>query len=133
MEQSLREVEGMIDFQSGFVKLSPIDPGSVTNTVDPLLIDGEGIIAAFKGIRDSVVFTNKRIIAVNVQGLTGKKTDYTSMPYSKVQMYSIETSGVFDRDCELELYFSAVGKVKFEIRGNFDIVGFNRILSSYVL
>ncbi len=123
----------MIDFNQGFVKLSPISVESVRSTVNPMLIDGEEIIAAFKGIRDSLAFTNKRIIAINVQGLTGKKTDFTSMPYSKVQTYSVETSGVLDRDCELELYFSAVGKVKFEIKGSFDIIKFNKILSSYVL
>ena len=123
----------MIDFQQGFVKLSPIAPDSLASVIGPMMIEGESIIAAFKGTRDSLVFTNKRIIAINVQGFTGKKTDYTSMPYSKVQCYSIETSGVFDRDCELELWFSAVGKVKFEIKGNFDIVSFNRILSGYVL
>jgi len=98
-----------------------------------MLVADEQIIAAFKSIRDSVVFTNKRILAINVQGITGKKIDYTSLPYSKVQAFSIETAGVLDRDCELELYYSAVGKVKFEIRGSFDIVGFNRILSQYVL
>lgn len=123
----------MIDFTQGFVKLSPIQSAAIQNLVAPMLVDQELIVAAFKGIRDSLVFTNKRIIAINVQGMTGKKTDYTSMPYSKVQMYSIETSGVFDRDCELELYFSGVGKVRFEIRGSFDIVTFNKILSSYVL
>ena len=123
----------MIDFKQGFIKLSPIPVDKMFSTGSPMLVDEENIIAAFKGIRDSLVFTNKRIIAINVQGLTGKKTDFTSMPYSKVQTYSIETSGVFDRDCEIELYFSSVGVVKFEIKGNFDIIAFNKILSSYVL
>ncbi|GCE46090.1 PH (Pleckstrin Homology) domain-containing protein [Thermosporothrix hazakensis] len=123
----------MVDFQQGFIKLSPIPPQQVMSLVGPMLVADEQIIAAFKSIRDSVVFTNKRILAINVQGITGKKIDYTSLPYSKVQAFSIETAGVLDRDCELELYYSAVGKVKFEIRGSFDIVGFNRILSQYVL
>lgn len=123
----------MIDFKSGIIKLSPIESAKVEPTLSPMLIDGETIIAAFKSVRDFVVFTNKRIISANVQGITGKKTDYTSLPYSKVQAFSVETSGTFDLDCELELYFSAVGLVKFEIRGNFDILGFNKIISSYVL
>jgi hypothetical protein len=55
------------------------------------------------------------------------------MPYSKIQTFSVETSGVLDRDCELEIYISAVGKVRFEIRGGFDIVTFNRTISEYVL
>jgi hypothetical protein len=123
----------MIDFQQGFIKLAPTHPEKIMPLVSPLLVDGEHIFASFKGIRDTVVFTNKRIIAVNVQGITGKKIDYTSLPYSKVQVFSIETAGVLDRDCEIELYFSAVGKVKFEIKGSFDIVQFNRLLSQYVL
>ncbi|GAK87454.1 GTPases - sulfate adenylate transferase subunit 1 [Vibrio ponticus] len=84
-------------------------------------------------MRDQVVFTNKRVIAANVQGLTGSKVDYTSLPYSKVNAFSIETSGTFDLDCEIELYLSEVGRVRFEIKGTFDIVQFNRIISEYVL
>ena len=124
----------MIDFISNSIfKLSPI---SVEQALDPIrkfLITGEEILAVFKTIRDQVVFTNKRIIAANVQGLTGAKVDYTSIPYSKIQTFSVETSGVLDRDCELEIYISAVGKVRFEIRGGFDIVTFNRTISEYVL
>lgn len=59
--------------------------------------------------------------------------DYTSIPYSKVQTFSVETAGTLDRDCELDLYISSVGKVRFEIRGGFDIVAFNRIISWYML
>ncbi|GHO57748.1 PH domain-containing protein [Ktedonobacter robiniae] len=123
----------MIDFQQGFVKLAPINPEQIMPLLSPMIVDNESIVAAFRTVRDSVVFTDKRIIAINVQGITGKKTAYTSLPYSKVQAFSIETAGVLDRDCEIELYFSALGKVKFEIKGNFNIVHFNKILSQYVL
>ena len=80
-----------------------------------------------------MIFTNKRIIAINVQGLTGKKKDLTSLPYAKIQVFSVETTGVLDLDCELELYFSGLGKVKFEFVGGFDIVAFNKLISNYVL
>lgn len=123
----------MIDFQQGFIKLAPIAPDRVMPLIAPMLVNGEQIVAAFKTVRDSVVFTDKRIIAVNIHGVTGKKTSYTSLPYSKVQLFSIETAGFMDRDCELELHFNTIGAVKFEIRGNFDIVRFNSILSHYVL
>lgn len=123
----------MIDFNSNsLIKLKPINT-SGASSVQPMLVQGEEILAAFQSIRDQVVFTNKRIISINVQGMTGKKVDYTSMPYSKVQVFSVETSGTLDRDCEIELYFSSVGKVKFEITGSFDIVGFNKTISEYVL
>ena len=68
-------------------------------------------------MRDYVVFTDKRVISVNVQGLTGKKKDFTSLPYSKVQAFSIETAGHFDLDSELQLVFSSLGTVIFEFTG----------------
>lgn len=124
----------MIDFQNGSLfKLSPVEPESQMGRVAPLLIEGEHIVAAFKTIRDSVVFTNKRVIAMNVQGLTGKKVDFTSLPYSKIQAYSIETAGTFDLDCELDLFYSGIGQVRFELRGGCDIRELCRIISAYVL
>lgn len=126
----------MIDFENGsFFKLTPINVTNLPNQVDKFLLDGEEVVAAFKTIRDSVIFTNLRVIAVNVQGLTGKKVDYTSLPYSKVQAFSIETSGAFfDLDCELDLFFAGdIGKVRFEFKSGFDIVRFNRLLSSFIL
>jgi hypothetical protein len=124
----------MIDFQKSAVfKLSPIAPKQMLEPINSFLIEGETVMAVFSTVRDQLVFTNKRIIAANVQGMTGKKVDYTSIPYSKIQTFSVETSGVFDNDCELEIYISAIGKVRFEIRGGFDIVSFNRVISTYVL
>lgn len=98
-----------------------------------MFVEGEEIIGCYKGIRDYVVYTNKRIIAVNVQGVTGKKKDFTSLPYSKIQVFSVETSGVFDLDSELELYFSGIGKVVFEFTGGSDIVRIGQIIGSFVL
>lgn len=124
----------MIDFKnSDFLKLKKISNEEVINQITPLLISSECLISSYKTIRDFVVFTNKRVIAVNVQGITGSKKDFTSLPYSKVQAYSIETAGTFDLDSELEMYFSALGKVKFEFKGTSDIVKIGQIISEYVL
>jgi hypothetical protein len=124
----------MIDFQKSVLfKLDPIPVAQILDPINKFLIDGETVLSAFKMVRDQLVFTNKRIIAANVQGLVGKKIDYTSIPYSKIQTFSVETAGLLDRDCELEVYISAIGKVRFEIRGGFDIVTFNKIISKYVL
>ncbi len=123
----------MIDFEGGFFKLSPVDPSEVQGLVGPLLIEGEYIVAAFKDIRDSIVFTTKRIISVNVKGLTGKKVDFTSLPYNKIQMYSVETSGHFDRDCELDFVFSGLGTIRFELTRGCDVVQLNRIISQFIL
>ncbi len=124
----------MIDFHNGsFFKLKPVDPAGIVQLIQPMLIQGEQIISSFQGIRDSVTFTNMRIIAVNVQGLTGKKRDFTSLPYSKIQADSIESAGVFDMDSELELYFSGLGKVTFEFVGNANVTAICQMISSYVL
>ncbi|HHW00187.1 MAG TPA: PH domain-containing protein [Clostridiaceae bacterium] len=124
----------MIDFQNARIfKLRQGDVSDVMPLVAPMLVEGESVFASFQGLRDCVIFTTKRIISVNVQGITGKKKDFTSLPYSRIQAFSVETAGTFDLDCELELYFSGLGKVRFEFANGFDIVSFNKILSSYVL
>jgi hypothetical protein len=122
----------MIDFQNGSVfKLKQND--EYASMVSELLLPDEQIISSFKAIRDGVVFTNKRIIAVNVQGITGKKKDYSSLPYSKISAFSVETAGSFDLDSELEMYFSGLGKVKLEFTGKTNLVEISKVISSYVL
>ena len=101
--------------------------------ISATFVEGESIISTFKGIRDGVVFTNKRIIAINVQGLTGTKKDFTSLPYSKIQAFSVETAGVFDLDSELELWFSGLGKVKFEFVKNANVSAICKMISDRVL
>jgi len=124
----------MIDFQkSSIFKLTPAKTEEILEPIKSFLIEGEEILSVFKTTRDQLVFTNKRIISANVQGFTGKKVDYTSIPYSKIQTFSVETAGIFDLDCELEIYISAIGKIRFEIKGNFDIVTFNKVISEFVL
>lgn len=124
----------MIDFNnSAYVKMSAINPAQIMGDIQPLLIQNEQVMSAYKAMRDFVVFTNMRVISVNVQGLSGKKKDFTSLPYSKVSAYSIETSGILDMDSELELYFSGVGKVKFEFTGNSNIVQIGQMISAYIL
>lgn len=122
----------MIDFKNKAIfKLRKTS--ATPHGIDALLIDGEGIIGSYNALRDYVVFTTKRIISVNAQGMTGKKIDYTSMPYSKVQVFSVETAGVFDMDSELDLVFSGLGKVRFEFAGTSDIVAIGKIIGQYVL
>lgn len=124
----------MIDFKNAsFIKLKEVALEEGHSMVGDLLIDDETIFNSFKGIRDMVIFTNRRIIAVNVQGFTGTKKDFTSLPYSKVQAFSLESAGVFDLDAELELWFSGLGKVKFEFNSKFDVRSFSKFLGKYIL
>ena len=124
----------MIDFSKASVfKLSPCDPKDVAGSVAPLLIPNEDILLAFKSVRDFVVFTSKRLIAVNVQGMTGKKRDFTSLPYAKVQAFSVETAGTFDLDSELELWFSGLGKVRLEFKGRADVQRIGHLIAAHCL
>lgn len=125
----------MIDFNSGgfFGRLKKVDNSEFGTMIGELLIDGESIIGSYKSIRDGVVFTNKRIIAINVQGLTGKKKDFTSIPYSKITTFSLETAGLLDWDAELDIYMSAVGKVRFEFTGSTDVKEICKMISQYAL
>ena len=66
----------MIDFEETEIfKLKPINEEEVLEPIRLFLIDGEEIFAAFRTVRDQLVFTSKRIIAANVQGITGSKVD----------------------------------------------------------
>lgn len=124
----------MIDFKNGSLfKLKKSHTIANTPHIQPIMVPGEEVISEYTALRDYVIFTNKRIIAVNVQGMTGKKKDFTTLPYSKIQAFSIETSGVLDMDSELELYFSGLGMVKFEISGNNDIAEIGKIISEKIL
>lgn len=124
----------MIDFNNAtFFKLSPTNNSDYAGLISPMFVNGEEIIQSFRGIRDGVVFTNKRIFAINVQGITGKKKDFTSLPYSKIQAFSVETAGVFDLDSELDLWFSGMGKVRFEFIAQANVTDICRMISERVL
>lgn len=124
----------MIDFENGDVfKLRKVKDEKVDNNILTLLVPKEEIIGVYKSVRDYVVFTNRRFISANIQGVTGKRRDYTIMPYSKISVFSIETSGVLDVDSELQLFFSGVGKVTFEFTGSADIVEIGQMISRHLL
>lgn len=115
--------------------LKPISVDSVKREVNGLLINGESVEMAFQTIRDQVVFTNKRIISIDVQGFTGKRKSFSIMPYSKVQYFSIQTPGFAELfpDSELFLMFSNTFTATFEFKGNVDIGKIGRMISEYVL
>lgn len=126
----------MINFNTNSVwNLKPIDINLVRGEVLGLLVNNEEIIAAFKTIRDQLVFTNRRIISVDVQGITGTRKSFGSIPYSKVQFFEIQTPGFWEAvpDSELILTFSNGFVAKFEFKGQVDIGEIGRMISNYVL
>jgi len=124
----------MVDFKNkSFVKLKAIDKKDGEAVVKDLLIEKESVIAAFSSMRDKLVFTDKRVISINVQGITGTKVDYTSIPYSKIQAYSVETAGKLDLDAEIDITVSGLGTVRFELHSTSDIKAICQKISEKIL
>ena len=118
---------------SNTFNLKEIDSSKVRSELLDFFVDGEEIISAFETIRDQVVFSNKRILVVNVQGINGKKRAYISYPYSKIQYFGVETAGVLDIDSELFLAFNDGRSLSFDFKTSVDIMSISKIISSYVL
>lgn len=124
----------MIDFiNPEYTKLITIPDNKAVEAVKALLNNEEKVIVGFKTVRDKVIFTNKRIIAINVQGVTGRKVAYTSIPYNKIQSFCIETAGTFDLESELDIWISSVGKVRFEMAAGYDIRNISKLISESIL
>lgn len=124
----------MIDFENPkYLKLTETENAGFLKTIKEFLCKDEQIIGIFKSVRDGVVFTNKRLMVVSVEGVTGKKKDITSLPYKKIQAFAVETAGVIDIDSELQLWFSGLGLVTLEFTCGSAIKNICRVISEYVL
>ncbi len=100
----------------------------------PILIDGEKLEKAYKLVRDMFVFTNKRVILIDKQGLTGSKVDFQSIPYSSIIKFSKESPGLLDLDAELKIWIRGESlPIKKEFKKNNNINEAYLILSKYVL
>ena len=132
-EDKMATVSSGIIMDANFMNLKEISINEVRSEVPALMIQGESIIAAFQTIRDQVIFTDKRIFVVNVQGITGKKTSYFSYPYSKIQYFGIETAGVLDIDSELIFAFSNGAKLQFDFKSRVDIRKISTVVSQFIL
>lgn len=104
----------------------------VPHDVQELLINGEVAERAFRTVRDVAIFTNKRLIVKDVQGLTGNKVEIYSLPYSSVHMWSTENAGMLDFTSEVELWTRA-GNIKIQLKRDINIHTFERLLAEYIL
>ncbi|GAB3379877.1 PH domain-containing protein [Lysobacter fragariae] len=95
---------GIIDTLLGHADEKNLD--KVAEDFAPLLAPGETLQRAFGLIRDLIVFTDRRLVLVNKQGVTGSKVEYLSIPYRSIVMFSIETAGHFDLEAELRIWIS---------------------------
>lgn len=108
-------------------------PTPVPDDVKDLFIDGEVAECAFRTIRDVAVFTNKRLIVRDSQGLSGKKIEIYTLPYKSINMYSSENSGkLLDFNTEIELWTRA-GKIKINLAKGADIRAIDKAIAKYIL
>lgn len=113
---------------------SEVDVENVREEFAPILADEESIALAYKVIRDMYIFTNKRLILIDKQGITGSKVEYHSIPYKSISHFSVETAGHFDMDSELRLYISSSQEpVKKELKKGTDVVGIQKTLANFIL
>jgi len=105
----------------------------IPDDVNDLLVEGEAAVAAYKTFRDSAIFTNKRLIVRDAQGLTGKKVEIYSLPYSSIVMWSTENAGRFlDFNAEVELWTRA-GHIKILLNKGVDIRKFDKLIANALL
>lgn len=105
----------------------------VPQDVQELLVEGEQAVAAYKTFRDSAVFTTKRLIVRDAQGLTGKKVELYSIPYSSINMWSSENAGkILDVNAELQLWTRS-GVIKIKVGKQVDVRRLDRLIAWAVL
>lgn len=99
-----------------------------------LLVSNETVEKSFKIFRDSIVFTNLRIILIDVQGVTGSKVSYYSIPYKSIVSYEIETAGTLDLDAELKIYISGQAEpLKKEFKKGSNIKEVGQLIGEHLL
>src|SRR5690606_9616265 len=121
------------EFMALFGNAHSIDPASAQQEYARLLGHGEQVHAAYLLIRDTILFTDRRLILIDKQGITGKKTEYHSVPYRSITHFSVETAGHFDLDAELKIWISGTpAPIEKTFTKGVDIYEVQAILTQYV-
>jgi len=117
-----------------FGNATQVDTKDLQKDLNALLAEGEQVVRGFKIVRDLFIFTDKRLILIDKQGITGRKSEYHSIPYRSISHFSVETAGTFDMDAEMKIYISG-NPVPFqrEFRRGTDIIGVQKILAQFIL
>lgn len=113
---------------------SEVNLEALKKEYEKILASTETIEKAYKLVRDMFIFTNKRLILVDKQGMTGKKTEYHSIPYKSITHFSIETSGHFDLDAELKIWISGTAlPIEKQFNSTLNIYELQNVLAEYCL
>jgi hypothetical protein len=126
--------ESMSIFSTLFGAASEVDAEKLDDEFARILADGEAIEKAYKLVRDLFVFTNRRLILVDRQGVTGKKAQYHSVPYKSISHFSVETTGHFDMDAEITIWISGnASPFKRQFLKDRNIYDVQKAMATYVL
>ena len=118
-----------IDFENKkYLKLKE-SKGEFSDLVGGMIPSDERILQSYKAGRDGVVFTEHRLIAINVQGVTGKQKTITVVPYSKIAAYAVETASVIDIDSSLTVRVGGLGQFTFEFSSRTDLSAICRCIN----
>jgi hypothetical protein len=123
---------GLLDGMLG--NAAKIDPAKIQQEFSQILAKGEVVEHAYQLIRDYFVFTDKRLVLVDKQGMTGSKIDYHSIPYKSITHFSVETGGTFDLDAELKIWISGTAApIQKQFNKKLSIYEVQSVLANYVL
>jgi hypothetical protein len=112
-----------------------VSQGELMKDYGRLLTEDEEIELGFKLIRDTFIFTTKRLILVDIQGITGRKTEYKTINYKHISRFSIETAGTFDLDAELKIWISGEEhpSIKKQFNRSVNVYDVQRVLAYHIL
>lgn len=112
---------------------SDLTPAEVNEQMAGILAQGEVVQVAFRIIRDLIVFTDRRLILVDKQGLTGRKVSYLTVPYRAITSFSVETAGSFDFDSELAIWVSGRPEpIRRTLKRGADILGIQQAIAASI-
>jgi hypothetical protein len=112
---------------------SQVEGKELEKDLGPILCQDEPVEFAFKLVRDLIVFTDRRLVLIEKQGLTGKKASYRTVPYRAITQFSIETAGSFDMDAEMIICIAGQAEaIKLEFKKGSDLPAVQRVLARFV-
>jgi hypothetical protein len=121
-------------FQGLFGNATEINAKELQKDLEATIVEGEMVVKAFRILRDMFIFTDKRLLLIDKQGITGKKAEYHSIPYKSISHFSVETAGTFDMDAEMKIYISGnPTPIQREFKRGTDIVGVQKVLAGFIL
>lgn len=115
------------------VGLSQVAVGQSAGLYEPLLLSEERVLLEYKGIRDRLIITDRRLLLIDPQGITGKKKSFLTLPLAKLSAFEVETAGTFDMDAEFTCWLSGMGSLKLSFVKGTDVKAISRVLSEQLL